>query len=114
MKLTHSKNFVVVSGLTVLAMLPRPSWADEPRSLPEFSAQWWQWALSIPTAQNPQLDTTGANCMIGQRGGVWLLAGTFGGGTAVRSCSIPADAVLFFPVVNSVQINTPNVCGQGN
>ena len=44
---------------------------------------------------------------------MWFLAGIFGGGTATRTCSVPADKVLYFPVINSVNINTPNVCGQG-
>jgi hypothetical protein len=50
--------------------------------------------------------------MVGQRGPVWLLAGTFSGGSATRSCSIPQGEWLFFPVVNYVNFNTPN-CNQG-
>ncbi len=82
----------------------------DPKSL---SAQWVQWALSIPTPLNPQLDNTGENCMVGQRGSIWFLAGVFFGGTATRTCSVPADKVLFFPVANQFNFNTPNVCGQG-
>ena len=44
--------------------------------------------VSIPTANNPLTDTTGEDCMVGQRGPVWFLAGTFGGGPTTRSCSI--------------------------
>jgi hypothetical protein len=95
--------------MTVLLAAP----ASAQQGMPDLSAEWWQWALSIPTAQNPQLDPTGANCMIGQHGSVWFLAGVFGGGTASRNCTVPADTTLFFPVINSLQINTPNVCGQG-
>lgn len=51
--------------------------------------------------------------MVGQRGAVWFLAGTLGGGTATRTCSVPGGKFLFFPVVNAVNFNTPNVCGQG-
>ena len=76
------------------------------------TAQWWQFAISIPTTVNPLVDSTGTDCVVGQRGPVWFLAGTFFGGTATRTCSIPEGAALFFPVINSVQINTPNVCGQ--
>ena len=50
--------------------------------------------------------------MVGQRGPVWLLAGTFSGGSATRNCSIPQGEWLFFPVVNFVNFNTPN-CNQG-
>jgi hypothetical protein len=89
-----------------------------PPTLPVLTAEWWQWALSIPTAVNPLQDTTGQNCMVGQRGvgqkdAVWFLAGTFSGVPAIRMCSIPGNAALFFPIVNSVNINAPNICGQG-
>jgi hypothetical protein len=79
----------------------------------KLSAEWWQWALSIPTAENPLLDTTGEKCVVGQRGSTWFLAGIFGGGTVERTCSVPEDTILFFPVANSVFFDTPNVCGQG-
>jgi hypothetical protein len=76
-------------------------------------------ALSIPTSINPQLDTgtNGRNnCMVGRRGSVWFLAGMFGsgGGSVTRSCAVPEGTVLFFPVINQVNFNTPNVCGQGS
>jgi hypothetical protein len=102
---------LIVTALTAL-LLPLAAAAQEPR-LDELSAQWWQWGLSIPTPQNPQLDATGGNCMIGQRGSVWFLAGVWLGGTASRTCSIPEGTVLFFPVINAVNVNAPNVCGQG-
>jgi hypothetical protein len=81
--------------------------------LENLTAQWWQWVLSIPVFENPLLDQTGEKCVVGQRGPVWFLAGSFGGGETTRSCSVPAGKRLFFPIVNSVNIDTPNVCGQG-
>src|SRR5262249_7983648 len=65
----------------------------------EWSAQWWQWVLSIPAATNPNLDTTGANCGMGQAGPVWFLAGAFGG-TFTRFCTVPAGKALFFAILN--------------
>jgi hypothetical protein len=59
------------------------------------------------------LDATGGNCMVGQHGSVWFMAGTFGGGSATRTCAVPEDKLLFFPVINSVNLDAPNVCGQG-
>ena len=82
--------------------------------LKSLTAQWWQWALSIPTSQNPLLDTTGEKCMVGQRGSTWFLAGLFnGGGPIIRNCSVPDNVSLFVPVINSVNLNVPNICGQG-
>jgi hypothetical protein len=82
-----------------------------PGQLPTLTGEWWQWALSIPTSQNPSADTTGEKCMVGQRGSIWFLAGVSGGGSATRSCSVPEGATLFFPVINFVNVNTPD-CGQ--
>jgi len=87
---------------------------DDDPPIRELTAQWWQWALSIPTGVNPLKDLSGANCMVGQRGSIWFLAGpTLFDFTAVtRHCSVPQGVTLFFPIVNSVQVNTPNACGQ--
>lgn len=85
----------------------------------EWGAQWWQFVLGIPAcangdpapctnpaeALNPLLDTTGAKCQVGQWGPVFFLVGTTDGifpglGSATRSCEVPADAALFFPINN--------------
>lgn len=94
-----------------LAYAESESSADS-ESFAELSAEWWQWALSIPTPVNPLLDT-GTNCMVGQHGEVWFLSGAFTGGTVMRKCSVPENVPLFFPLINSVTFNTPGVCGQG-
>jgi hypothetical protein len=65
----------------------------------EWSAAWWNWILASPTANSPFTDTTGANCAVGQHGGVWFLAGT-PGGDFTRSCSIPSGKVIMFPLIN--------------
>jgi hypothetical protein len=65
----------------------------------EWTAKWWQWALSIPKDKNPAADVTGENCDEGQSGPVWFLAGTFGG-LNERNCDIPANKTILFPVIN--------------
>ncbi len=93
-----------------LAMPVASGFADQgtvpPGQLPALTAEWWQWALSIPASVNPLTDSTGEQCMIGQRGSVWFLAGNVSG----RSCSVPEGATLFFPIINFVNVNTP--CNQ--
>jgi hypothetical protein len=99
-----------VLGTALLFLMHTPmALADDFKQL---SAEWWQWTLSFPVAESPQLDATGERCAVGQRGSVWFLVGNFGG-TTTRSCSVPEGKTLFFPVVNSVNIDSPNVCGQG-
>ena len=109
----NTRRFVAIIGIGLALMTPTYTVFADSESFAQLSAEWWQWALSIPTSENPQLDTTGTNAVIGQRGPVWFLAGVFGGGTATRTCSVPEGTELFFPVINSVNINVPNVCGQG-
>lgn len=84
---------------------------DDGDSFRELSAQWWQWAHSIPAGANPLLDTTGAKCMVGQRGPLWFLAGATTGSPTARSCTVPQGTTLFFPVLNYSWINTTE-CGE--
>jgi hypothetical protein len=82
------------------------------QSYKQLTAEWWQWALSIPAEVSPLTDTTGENCMVGQRGAEWFLAGSFFGGTVTRACSIPDGVSLFFPVANFIGFDNPGQCGQ--
>lgn len=94
------------------SMAPLCAWADDHGDDTRTGAAWWQWALSVPTAANPLVDTDGSNCMVGQRGKTWYLAGSFNGGSVTRKCTIPQGVKLFFPVANSVWFDNPGVCGQ--
>src|SRR5919108_3069686 len=53
----------------------------------KLTVQWWQWVLSIPSEDNPLLDTTGEKCQAGDMGDIFFLVGTFGG-SAERECTI--------------------------
>lgn len=101
-----------IAAASMLA-LPVAAWSTDEMEMRELSAQWWQWALSIPAPVNPLNDAgdPAPNCMVGQRDPVWFLAGSFGTPFS-RGCSVPEGVPIFFPVVNSVQVNTPGVCGQ--
>jgi hypothetical protein len=65
----------------------------------EWTAKWWQWVLSIAKTKNPVVDQTGENCANNQSGPVWFLAGTVQG-QAERTCTIPANKAILFPVIN--------------
>jgi hypothetical protein len=81
----------------------------------EWSARWWQWAMSVPASKNPIIDTTGVNCAEAQTGPVWFLAGTFGG-SATRKCTVPRGKALLFPVLCTLfghgvgDCSSPNDC----
>jgi hypothetical protein len=75
----------------------------------DWSAIWWQWALSLPATSHPLFDT--ADCGTGQSGPVFFLGGRFcatplpGGpncnpSVINRSCTVPAGKALFFPILN--------------
>ena len=57
--------------------------------------------FSIYTPSEGTSDT-GANCGVRQSGDVFFLAATFGFGAPVRSCEVPEDKALFFPMVPAV------------
>ena len=78
------------------------------KSYSQWAAAWWQWALSIPVAQNPLADETGANAAVGQSGPVWFLGGATSGATLTRTVTIPAGKALFFPVVNTLWTTLPS------
>ena len=112
---------VIVMGIMV-PMKIASSQGLPPGQLPTLTAEWWQWAFSIPASldqsinTNPLFDNNGADCMVGQRGSVWFLAGNLTGASApiTRTCSVPGDKTLFFPVINASFFNSPNQCGQGS
>jgi hypothetical protein len=67
--------------------------------------EWLRWVMDVPWSTGPVPDTTGASCGQGQTGPMWFLAGT-GGGPVTRSCTIPKNKRLFFPLVNSWVVPT--------
>ena len=68
--------FAVVAARTVLA---------DDGQLSDLTGQWWQFMLSTPASVNPLVDLTRVDCIVGQRGSVWFLGGTFSGSSAMRT-----------------------------
>jgi len=85
---------------------------SKPYGIPyaEWAGKWQQWLFSVPQPLNPVTDPTGMNCAQGQNGPVWFLAGTTGG-SAERTCTIPAGKAIFYPVISAecTYADTPNV-----
>jgi hypothetical protein len=69
------------------------------RTYAEWSAEWWQWNLSIPIPANPPLDTTGQHCRVQQSRPVFFLAGSPMTDPVSRDCTVPSDTPLFFPII---------------
>ena len=68
--------------------------------------KWIEWISEQPWQAGPLFDDDGSRCGLAQSGGTWFLVGTTGG-TAERSCTIPAGKKLFFPLVNRWVVQYP-------
>ena len=91
-QLSENSSSLIINRLTY-----KPDENPFGKTWEEWTAEWWKWSLSLPKDQNPITDTTGKNASYNQRGPVWFLAGTFGG-LAERTCEIPAEKAIFFPI----------------
>lgn len=103
------------AALTVLTLLPLVSFAGVPApgimkdlghgnsvglnlAYQQWSADWYQWAFSLPIDHSPLFDI--ADCSTGQAGSVWFLGGSADGLPKTRSCTMPSGTALFFPLIN--------------
>jgi hypothetical protein len=107
-------SIVLIAGLafgatTAAAGILPPYSSPFGQSYSGWSAQWWQWAYSLPVDEHPLFDT--ADCSTSQSGKVWFLGGTFDAtadpsdptvlvGEAERECVVKPGTALFFPIIN--------------
>jgi hypothetical protein len=81
----------------------------------ELVAAWWQWALSKPANSNPLFggdpNYSGKQCdgtpLNGTPTKTWFLAGTFDGSAVERTCTVPPNRQIFFPVFDVAVIADP-------
>jgi hypothetical protein len=73
------------------------------QDLGDLGAEWWQWAFRKPANVNPLIGSYegGGQCAGGGAGRVWFLAGTFTGESVTRTCQVPPNKWIFFPVVSA-------------
>ena len=82
---------------------------DEAAGTPEeLAAAWTQWAYSKPVGVSPMIGSYegGAKCdgtpVSPTQKKTWFLAGTPDGSKVVRTCTMPDQTQLFFPVVSAM------------
>ena len=107
--------FIGLSTATAATVTP-PDATVEGRTLPEWSAQWWQSVFSIPvyaadgtTVIHPQFDAGLAegdtvdapHGLPSPDGRVFFLYGSFFGGDLERTVTVPAGKHVFVPIVNT-------------
>jgi hypothetical protein len=95
-------SFASVAASAAPVFAPPPPTAPHLKSYSNWSALWWQWAFGTPAANNPVLDTTGANCAVGQPvPGTFFLAGTLDNSTVSRTCTVPVGNAFLIPILNA-------------
>src|SRR5918994_4801317 len=90
----------VILALVVAAPIASGQTASQRQDLKALTDAWWTWAITEPGPMEGNYKG-GQKCEGEFVEGVFFLAGTFGGGDATRTCTVPADTALFFPVINS-------------
>src|SRR3954453_10844196 len=68
------------------------------RSIGEYTADWWQWALGFTAPNDPFTDPDGTKANLNQSGPVFFVAGN-SGGTTTRSFNVPAGKHLLVPLL---------------
>ena len=82
-------------------------------SYSQLGDMFWQWQFSLPVPANPIFDN--GDCKTGQSGPAWFLGGTSNTSTvngvtigqADRTCTLPANRPIFFPIINSECSDVP-------
>lgn len=79
------------------------------KTLEDWSAEWWKWAIYAPNGESPAYDDdSGIYATVNNNGPVFFVAGTGSGtGAVVREFDVPTDTPVFFPVVNAFAVTWP-------
>jgi hypothetical protein len=75
------------------------------KSIERWSELLWSYIYAQPIDQSPFLDTTGADCAVGQKGPVWFLPAVPGAtlGTSVtRTCTIPRHRAILLQLASAM------------
>ena len=97
--------FVAQSASAAFVYAPGSTVAG--KSITEWTAAWWTWAIQAPAAQNPIADTTGAFAGMNNGGPVFFVAGSDGSSSSVtRTFDVPAGRPLLVPMINFFDTET--------
>jgi hypothetical protein len=90
----------VILALAVAAPIASGETAPQHQDVKALVGDWWTWAITEPSPLEGDY-IGGQQCEGESVEGVFFLAGMLGGGDATRTCTVPADTALFFPVINN-------------
>jgi hypothetical protein len=102
----------VILAVAVAAQIASAQSSHQDQTLGELTAEWWNWAASINPSPTEGSYTDGPRCEGEYVDGVFFLAGSVATDPEVRTCTVPANTPIFFPVVNVVCSEAFGVAGQ--
>src|SRR5215208_1828998 len=102
----------VILALVVAAPIASGQTSSQGQGLEKLTAEWWNWATSINPSPLEGSYNGGDQCEGEYVEGVFFLAGSVGTDPVERTCTVPADTPIFFPVVNVVCSEAFGVAGQ--
>jgi hypothetical protein len=92
----------VILALVVAAPIAAGQEVSKDQDLRELTAAWWDWAMTDPSPLDGPYTEEAAQCEGEFVDGVFFLAGSTSGDPVERTCTVPADTPILFPVVNAV------------
>ena len=95
--------FTLVVGPPPTLLAPVPPRLG--RTGEEWLEAWYRWALIQPATNHPLADGSGANCQAEQPSDVFFLGGALDDASVIRSCRIPANRPLAFPLISGLADN---------
>ena len=111
------KRAIVMAISVILALMVAAPMASGKTASPSqtnlgaLTGDWWNWAASQDPSPLEGSYEGGAQCDGEYVDGVFFLAGTTGG-DASRTCTVPADTPILFPVFNVVCSEAYGAAGQ--
>ena len=86
----------VILALVVAAPIASGQSSSQGQNLGKLTGDWWNWAVSTNPSPLNGGDPCGGNFV----DGVFLLGGSFTNDPVTRTCTVPANTPILFPVVN--------------
>lgn len=88
---------MLINSLLLMSMVV----TAPPYLLQKYAEDWWQWIISIPMQNNPQVDRTGELTMkANQHNEVFFIAGAYNQTQpTVRNITLEEGQAVFFPVI---------------
>jgi hypothetical protein len=100
----------VMLALVVAAPIASGQSSSQSQNVGKLTGDWWNWAVST----NPGPLNGGDPCGGDFVDGVFLLGGSFTSDPVTRTCTVPANTPILFPVVNTACGAAPTIDPDGD